>query len=71
MEGFTKRYRLDRLVWLENFRNVNDAIACENKLKGVALGRLRLSRRIHGGSTSAMTGNSSRSSMIILGRQQR
>src|ERR1051325_512009 len=33
-EGFTKRYRLNRLVWLEHFRNVNDAIACEKKLKG-------------------------------------
>jgi predicted GIY-YIG superfamily endonuclease len=25
---------LTRLVWLEHFRNMNDAIACENKLKG-------------------------------------
>ena len=33
-DGFTKRYRLNRLVWLEHFRNVNDAIACEKKLKG-------------------------------------
>ena len=32
--GFTKRYHLNRLVWLEYFRNVNDAIACEKKLKG-------------------------------------
>jgi putative endonuclease len=31
---FTKRYHLNRLVWLEHFRNVNDAIACEKKLKG-------------------------------------
>jgi predicted GIY-YIG superfamily endonuclease len=23
-----------RLVWVEHFRNVNDAIACEKKLKG-------------------------------------
>jgi putative endonuclease len=34
VEGFTKRYHLNRLVWLEHFRNVNDAIACEKKLKG-------------------------------------
>jgi putative endonuclease len=34
VEGFTKRYRLNRLVWVEHFRNVNDAIACEKKLKG-------------------------------------
>ena|SRR5215471_6452031 len=33
VEGFAKRYRLN-LVWLEHFRNVNDAIACEKKLKG-------------------------------------
>jgi len=32
-EGFTKRYRLNRLVWFEHFRNVNDAIVCEKKLK--------------------------------------
>ena len=32
--GFTKRYHLNRLVSLEHFRNVNDAIACEKKLKG-------------------------------------
>jgi len=34
VNGFTKRYHLNRLVWLEHFRNVNDAIACEKKLKG-------------------------------------
>jgi putative endonuclease len=34
VKGFSKRYRLSRLVWLEHFRNVNDAIACEKKLKG-------------------------------------
>jgi putative endonuclease len=34
VEGFTSRYRLNRLVWLEHFRNVTDAIACEKKLKG-------------------------------------
>jgi putative endonuclease len=33
-EGFTKRYHLNRVVWLEHFRNVNDSIACEKKLKG-------------------------------------
>jgi putative endonuclease len=32
--GFTKRYRLNRLVWFEHFRNVRDAITCEKKLKG-------------------------------------
>ena len=34
MEGFAKRYHLNRLVWVEHFRNVNAAIACEKKLKG-------------------------------------
>src|SRR5713226_1620890 len=34
VKGFTKRYHLNRLVWLEHFRNVNDAIACDKKLKG-------------------------------------
>jgi putative endonuclease len=34
MEGFAKRYHLNRLVWVEHFRNVNDAIASEKKLKG-------------------------------------
>jgi len=34
VKGFTKRYHLNRLVWLEHFRNVNEAIACEKKLKG-------------------------------------
>jgi putative endonuclease len=34
VKGFTKRYRRNRLVWLEHFRNVKDAIACEKKLKG-------------------------------------
>jgi len=33
VNGFAKRYHLNRLVWLEHFRNVNDAIACEKKLK--------------------------------------
>jgi putative endonuclease len=34
IEGFTQRYHLNRLVWIEHFRNVNDAIKCEKKLKG-------------------------------------
>ena len=34
VEGFTKGYHLKRHVWLEHFRNVNDAIACEKKLNG-------------------------------------
>ena len=34
VKGFTKRYHLNRLVWLTHFRNVNDAIACEKRIKG-------------------------------------
>ena len=34
VDGFTKRYHLNRLVWVEHFRNVTDAIACEKRLKG-------------------------------------
>jgi len=34
VNGFTNRYRLNQLVWLEHFREVNSAIACEKKLKG-------------------------------------
>ena len=32
--GFTKRYNLNRLVWFEHFRDVENTIACEKKLKG-------------------------------------
>jgi putative endonuclease len=41
VKGFTRRYHLNRLVWLEHFRNVDDAIACEKKLK-----RWRRSRKV-------------------------
>jgi len=41
VEGFTKRYHLNRLVWVEHFRSVNDAIVCEKKLK-----RWRRSRKV-------------------------
>jgi putative endonuclease len=34
MEGFMKRYQLTHLVWIEHFRDVRHAIACEKKLKG-------------------------------------
>ena len=46
LDGFAKRYHLIRLVWLEHFRNVNDAIACETKLKvGAAAEKLPLSKK--------------------------
>ena len=34
VKGFTQRYQLNRLVWCDHFRTVNDAIAYEKKLKG-------------------------------------
>ena len=33
-EGFTSRYKLDRLVYWEKFKRVHDAIAREKQLKG-------------------------------------
>ncbi len=33
-EGFTANYNVNRLVWYQAFRDVNDAIAMEKKLKG-------------------------------------
>ena len=33
-EGFTKRYGVTRLVYFEEFRDVNNAIARETQLKG-------------------------------------
>jgi putative endonuclease len=32
-EGFTKRYHLNKLVFFEEFSDINDAIACEKRLK--------------------------------------
>ncbi len=32
--GFTQRYQLKRLVWFEHFRDIDEAIAKEKKLKG-------------------------------------
>ncbi len=34
VEGFTKKYNVNRLVWLEEFREVRDAIAMEKRIKG-------------------------------------
>ncbi|MEK7502793.1 MAG: GIY-YIG nuclease family protein [Patescibacteria group bacterium] len=34
IEGFTKKYRLKKLVYLESFDNPNDAIAAEKRIKG-------------------------------------
>ncbi len=34
MAGFTSRYRICRLVYVENFRYVRDAIAREKQIKG-------------------------------------
>ena len=32
--GFTQRYQLKHLVWFEHFREIDEAIATEKKLKG-------------------------------------
>ena len=47
VDGFAKRYHLNRLVWIEHFRNVNDAIACEKKKlkRGAAAGKSSLSKK--------------------------
>ena len=34
IEGFTKRYNADKLVFFEAFNNVNDALEAEKKIKG-------------------------------------
>lgn len=34
IEGFTKRYNINRLVYFETFKYVNNAIAREKELKG-------------------------------------
>ena len=35
VEGFTKRYHIHKLVYFESYKNVNDAIFREKKLKGI------------------------------------
>lgn len=32
--GFTSKYNLNKLVWFENFSDINDAISAEKKIKG-------------------------------------
>ena len=34
IDGFTKRYHVDKLVYWERYQNVKDAIAREKQLKG-------------------------------------
>ena len=35
VEGFTKEYSCTKLVWFEEFREISDAIACEDRIKGL------------------------------------
>ena len=35
VEGFTKKYNCTKLVWLEEFREIRDAIVCEKRIKGL------------------------------------
>ena len=37
--GFTEYYQANRLFWVEHFREVRDALGCENTLKGWCRGR--------------------------------
>jgi len=34
VDGFTKRYNLTKVIYVEEFKNVTDAIAAEKKIKG-------------------------------------
>jgi putative endonuclease len=34
VKGFTQKYNLTKLVYFEEFRNINDAIENEKKIKG-------------------------------------
>ena len=34
IDGFTKKYNINKLVYFESFSNINDAIAAEKKIKG-------------------------------------
>ena len=72
VNGFTKRYHLNRLVWLEHFRNVNDANACGKKLKGWRRSRkiALIEKTTLSGSISVTIGNSSPSSMMALGTRR-
>ena len=33
VEGFTREYRIDRLVYFDSFTDANQAIACEKRIK--------------------------------------
>jgi len=46
VEGFTKRYNLDKLVYYEAFEDINSAIAREKQIKGGS--RLKKMRLIEG-----------------------
>jgi len=36
IDSFTKRYRIDRLVYFQETNDVNAAIAAENQIKGIS-----------------------------------
>lgn len=46
VEGFTKRYNIDKLVYYEMFEGINNAIAREKQIKGGS--RLKKMRLIEG-----------------------
>ncbi len=39
VKGFTKKYNCTKLVWFQEFREISDAIACENRIKGLLRAR--------------------------------
>ena len=44
LEGFTKKYHLHKLVYFESYKNVNDAILREKKLKGLLRAKKKCTR---------------------------
>ena len=36
LDSFTKRYRVDRLVYFQETNDINEAIAAENRIKGTS-----------------------------------
>lgn len=39
IEGFTKKYNVNKLVYFEEFQNIEEAIAAEKRIKGWLRGR--------------------------------
>lgn len=47
-KGFTKRYNIYKLVYFEEFHNINDAIAREKEIKGwLRCGKIKLIKTLN------------------------